>query len=70
MQDISDILEDLNRSHDPFGEHSYHDGRPTGEADLQALTRAWVNERGTIELLPYRSTRLSLFALLTLAQMA
>jgi hypothetical protein len=53
MQDISDILEDLNRSHACFGDEDYDDGRPSGQADLQALTRAWVNERGTVELLPY-----------------
>jgi GINS complex subunit 4 len=52
MQDISDILEDLNRSHDLAG-GNYNDGRSSGQADLQDLTRAWVNERGTTELLPY-----------------
>jgi hypothetical protein len=53
MQDISDILEDLNRSHPRYGDDDYDDSRPSGQADLQALTRAWVNERGTVELLPY-----------------
>ncbi|CAG8955375.1 hypothetical protein HYFRA_00011359 [Hymenoscyphus fraxineus] len=50
--DISDILEDLNR--DPFDEN-YNSGhrQPSGQADLQALTRAWVNERGTIDLLQW-----------------
>lgn len=48
--DISDILEDLNR--DPFDDN-YDGGKPSGQADLQALTRAWVNERGTTDLLQY-----------------
>lgn len=56
--DISDILQGLgSRSGDrnPFAED--HDdpfadrGQPSGQADLQALTRAWVNERGAAELL-------------------
>ncbi len=59
--DISDILQGLG-SHpadrDPFAE-DYDDlfsagrGHQSGQADLQALTRAWVNERGAAELLPY-----------------
>ena len=57
MQDISDILEGLNRDHDPFATDNYDDGRPSGQADLQALTRAWVNERGTVELLGYVAMR-------------
>lgn len=55
--DISDILQDLNARHldrDPFAEgDSYGAGQPSGQADLQSLTRAWVNERGATELLPY-----------------
>jgi GINS complex subunit 4 len=58
--DISDILQGLGSrpsNHDPFAED--HDDpfgedreQQSGQADLQALTRAWVNERGTTELLP------------------
>jgi GINS complex subunit 4 len=52
--DISDILQDLNRDRVPFTEDDdYNDGRPSGQTDLQALTRAWVSERGAAELLPY-----------------
>ena len=57
--DINDILQDLNTQHlerddDPFAENRFtSNGRNTGQEDLQALTRAWVNERGTTELLPY-----------------
>jgi GINS complex subunit 4 len=57
--DISDILEDLNARHlerDPFAKNSDDYRAPnqhSGQTDLQALTRAWVNERGAIELLPY-----------------
>lgn len=57
--DISDILQDLNSRHlnrDPFAEDGDgygEDGQHSGQADLQALTRAWVNERGAAELLPY-----------------
>ncbi|TVY15215.1 DNA replication complex GINS protein SLD5 [Lachnellula arida] len=43
--DISDILQDLNRDRDPFADDDYDDGRPSGQTDLQALTRAWINER-------------------------
>jgi GINS complex subunit 4 len=59
--DISDILQGLGprpADRDPFAE-DYDDlfsaGRvqQSGQADLQALTRAWVNERGAAELLPY-----------------
>ncbi len=54
--DISDILDGLNAPHlarDPFAEDSYDpDKQNSGEADLQALTRVWVNERGAAELLP------------------
>jgi GINS complex subunit 4 len=59
MDDISDILNDVSR--DPFAEYdatyaSIDRGRlHSGQADLQALTRAWINERGTTELLPYES---------------
>lgn len=59
MADISDILADVSRdSRDPFAEYddmyaSANKGRlHSGQADLQALTRAWVNERGATELLP------------------
>lgn len=55
--DISDILDDLNRRHldrDPFAEGGYgEDSQNSGQADLQELTRAWVNERGSAELLSY-----------------
>lgn len=57
MADISDILADVSR--DPFAEYdetyaSADKGRlHPGQADLQALTRAWINERGAAELLPY-----------------
>jgi len=54
--DISDILQGLSSRRDPFaedGDDSFEGGRGqgSGQADLQALTRAWVNERGTAELL-------------------
>ncbi|TVY45075.1 DNA replication complex GINS protein [Lachnellula subtilissima] len=51
--DISDILQDLNRDRDPFDDDDYNDGQPSGQTDLQDLTRAWINERGAAELLPY-----------------
>ena len=56
--DISDILKGLNARHldrDPFADDGddFADGRPSGQADLQALTRAWINERGAVELIPY-----------------
>ena len=56
--DISDILQGINGhvGNDPFADLSdvfdSAGGKPTGQADLQALTRAWVNERGAPELLP------------------
>jgi len=56
--DISDILQDLNARHlerDSFAENGDSfgaGGRASGQADLQGLTRAWVNERGATELLP------------------
>jgi len=56
--DIDDILQDINNRslhHDAFADHNgegYQSGRSSGQADLQALTRAWVNERSTHELLP------------------
>lgn len=60
MNDISDILDDVSRDHrDPFAEYDAQyrsagrGGIHSGQADLQALTRAWINERGTAELLPY-----------------
>lgn len=59
MADISDILADVSRdTRDPFAEYdeiyaSADRGRlHPGQADLQSLTRAWVNERGAAELLP------------------
>jgi hypothetical protein len=59
--DISDILQGLGSlpsNHDPFAEDlddpfSADREQHSGQADLQALTRAWVNERGTGELLLY-----------------
>ena len=60
--DISDILQDLNSrsvDHDPFADDAdiggigARDGQRSGQTDLQALTRAWVNERGASELLQY-----------------
>jgi GINS complex subunit 4 len=55
MDDISDILNDVSRNNDPFADDAYAStsGTYSGQADLQALTRAWVNERGAAELLPY-----------------
>ncbi|KAG0650760.1 DNA replication complex GINS SLD5 [Hyphodiscus hymeniophilus] len=55
MDDISDILNDVSRNNDPFAEDLYAPRSVTqsGQADLQALTRAWVNERGAAELLPW-----------------
>ena len=55
MDDISGILNDVSRNHDPFADDAYASslGLHQGQADLQALTRAWVNERGAAELLPY-----------------
>jgi GINS complex subunit 4 len=58
--DISDILQGLGSrpsNRDPFAEDFddpfREDREPqSGQADLQALTRVWVNERGTAELLP------------------
>ena len=54
MDDISDILNDVSRNNDPFADSTYASGLGmlSGQADLQALTRAWVNERGAVELLP------------------
>lgn len=63
--DISDILQDLNSrsvDHDPFADDEdvhglgARGGQHSGQADLQALTRAWINERGATELLPYVNT--------------
>jgi len=60
MEDIADILADVSRDpQDPFAEYdALYDstgrgGAHSGQLDLQALTRAWVNERGTSELLRY-----------------
>ena len=55
MDDISDILKDVSRNNDPYADDTYTStiGIHPGQADLQALTRAWVNERGAAELLPY-----------------
>jgi GINS complex subunit 4 len=55
MADISDILNGLSHDYDPFSDDHYDSssGTHSGQADLQALTRAWVNERGAAELLPY-----------------
>lgn len=44
-----DIDEFLN---DPFEEALRPRNLNTPEADLQALTRAWINERGAPEILP------------------
>ncbi len=60
--DISDILEGLDSHHydrDPFADLGGDNSgmRRSGQADLQALTRVWVNERGTTELLPYAVTQ-------------
>jgi GINS complex subunit 4 len=59
MADISDILADVSRdTRDPFAEYDEiyasadKNKLHSGQADLQALTRAWVNERGAAELLP------------------
>lgn len=60
MDDIADILNDVSRNpRDPFADYDAQyasAGRSriqSGQADLQALTRAWINERGTAELLPW-----------------
>jgi GINS complex subunit 4 len=57
---ISDILQGLGSrpaERDPFAEDlddpfAADRGQQSGQADLQALTRTWVNERGAAELLP------------------
>lgn len=52
--DIDDILREFAApNRDLFSEDNSSSGLPSGQADLQALTRAWVNERGATELLPY-----------------
>ena len=53
MDDISDILNDVDRN-DPYSDGAYNStlGIRSGQADLQVLTRTWVNERGAAELLP------------------
>jgi hypothetical protein len=53
MDDISDILNDVDRN-DPYSDGAYTSilDLRSGQADLQALTRTWVNERGAAELLP------------------
>jgi len=60
MEDIADILADVSRDpQDPFADYdALYDstgrgGTHSGQRDLQELTRAWVNERGTTELLRY-----------------
>ena len=60
MEDIADILADVSRDpEDPFADYDTRyssaekGGIYPGQEDLQALTRAWVNERGCPELLPY-----------------
>ena len=62
MDDIDDILNEVSRNaRDPFADFdeayaSAAGGRlHSGQAALQALTRAWVNERGAAELLSYVS---------------
>jgi len=58
MEEIEDILNDVSRNtRDPFSDYDqqYASGRSgihSGQADLQSLTRAWINERGSPELLP------------------
>lgn len=53
--DIDDILRDVDRGSDgdifAAGLESAYGARDSPEADLQALTRAWVNERGSPEVL-------------------
>lgn len=44
-----DIDEFLDPSYDASASSSI-----SGPANLQALTRAWINERGAPEILPYR----------------
>ncbi|KAH8602722.1 hypothetical protein B0O99DRAFT_7483 [Bisporella sp. PMI_857] len=59
MEDIADILADVSRDpQDPFTEYDVQyanagRGLHPGQEDLQALTRAWVNERACPELLPW-----------------
>lgn len=56
--DISDILDQFDSSNVnnliPYDENLFEqvgNAGPSGEEDLRALTRAWVNERATTELL-------------------
>lgn len=51
-----DIDEFLN---DPFEDALRPRDANTPEADLQALTRAWINERGAPEILPLVLTHFS-----------
>ncbi|KAI0997947.1 hypothetical protein K3495_g10243 [Podosphaera aphanis] len=54
--EISDILSDLDSRHQervPYNENDLESNKGGEAADLQALTRAWVNERGTKELLAW-----------------
>lgn len=47
--DIDDILRDVDRGR--FDLDLEEQSRRDAEADLRALTRAWINERGSPELL-------------------
>ncbi|POS87343.1 hypothetical protein EPUL_003357 [Erysiphe pulchra] len=58
--DISDILDQFDSSNVnnlvPYDENLFEQAvgtEPSGEEDLRALTRAWVNERATTELLEW-----------------
>jgi GINS complex subunit 4 len=53
--DIDDILHSVD--HDPLSSSSSYGGH-TGQADLRALTRAWVAERCAPDLLPYPASGL------------
>ncbi|RFU28925.1 hypothetical protein B7463_g7405, partial [Scytalidium lignicola] len=49
--DIDDILREVDRSR--FDVDLVEHSRREAQADLRALTRAWINERGAPELLPW-----------------
>lgn len=58
--DISDILLELGtpddgQTLDLYDDSRHHDTRFDGQADYHALTRTWVNERSTEQLLRFYS---------------
>jgi len=60
MEDIADILKEVSRDNGHFEDDAYSSITRvhSGEADLHALTRLWVNERGAPELLPWPADNL------------